>query len=399
MAAEADAQRHVLSVIRHPVGGIRTYLKYTYGGLDPRRWRFTFLTPAAAEARALADDFAGRDARFIEVAGRSLELRLLRAIRRALRSRSYDLVHSQGFTAGVLTALANNWPHIPHVITPHEVFPPGQFPATGPRMKKRLFARVIGRADRIQFVSDDARRNFLDVLGLYWKRPARLVVIRNGIDLSAVPAPGDRVPGEFRREIGAPPDTLLLGFLGRFMPAKGFDILIEAVRSLASEGEQIPPFLVVAVNDGAYIREYKRMIDDLGLGARFAFPGFRPRIGPVLRDLDVVLMPSRWEACGLVAMEALAAGVPVVASDCVGLREVVAGSPAIVVHALDSASLAAGIRRFLLDPAAQSAAARGFAPVARAAADVRKSSQQLEGLFEGLLGPAEALPAAAAERR
>jgi glycosyltransferase involved in cell wall biosynthesis len=374
----------VLTVARHMVGGIRTYLRYAYKGLDPERHQFTIVAPPSDEAPFSPADLPGFEVESIVTAGRRVDLDLVRVIARLLWTRRFDLVHSQGFTAGFLAAVANLAVRTPHIITPHEILLPDQFPATGSRLKKRAFAMALGTVDCIQFVGEDARRNFVDVMGSTFAKPQKLAVIRHGIDLASFPPP-PLAPGRLGRELGLPADRRLLAFLGRFMPAKGFDVIIKAVRELAASAPPREPFLIVAMNDGAYIREYRAEIGALGLADWFIFPGFHADVPALMADFDAVLAPSRWETAGLVAMEAMVSGVPVIASDCIGLREYLAGSPAIVTRAGDQTSLAEGMRRYLEAPEIHRRSALDFAPAARAAFDVRRTSAELAALFTATL--------------
>jgi glycosyltransferase involved in cell wall biosynthesis len=104
---------------------------------------------------------------------------------------------------------------------------------------------------------------------------------------------------------------------------------------------------------------------------------------PTLAALDCLAIPSVWEAFGLLAAEALCLGVPVIASDCVGLREVVADSAARVFRTGDANELAQAIRQEMIDPSG--ARARGFAPVAQRSFDIRRSATQLDQLFGEVL--------------
>jgi glycosyltransferase involved in cell wall biosynthesis len=178
---------------------------------------------------------------------------------------------------------------------------------------------------------------------------------------------------------------VLLGYVGRFMPEKGFDVLIEAVRRLAGSVEALPPFLIVAINDGAFVREYRERVAQLGLGAYFRFAGFQRSAAGTLTELDAVVVPSRREACPLVAMEAMVLGCPVIASDCIGLREVTAGTPALQCRADDPASLAGAIRRFVGERQAMAQRARGFVQTAREAFDASNAAGRLTVSFERAL--------------
>jgi glycosyltransferase involved in cell wall biosynthesis len=125
-----------------------------------------------------------------------------------------------------------------------------------------------------------------------------------------------------------PSDKPLIGFFGRFMAQKGFRDVVDAMRLVVERvGEAATP-LVVTFGWGAFIREDYQYIEQQGLSSHFKqLPGTDDMPGS-LKGVDLVVMPSRWEACGLLAMEALAAGVPIIGTGCVGLDEVLSGTPA-----------------------------------------------------------------------
>src|SRR5690606_9743044 len=135
-------------------------------------------------------------------------------------------------------------------------------------------------------------------------------------------------------------DTVLIGFFGRFMSQKGFKYLVAAMADL----EQRFPgrYRVAWFGSGGFIREEKADLERCNLTHLFYMHDFVPDTAPYVKGCDIVAMTSLWEACGLVAMEVLAAGVPLVASRCVGLREVCKGSPAILVEPANAESLMAG---------------------------------------------------------
>src|SRR5262249_29876037 len=99
-------------------------------------------------------------------------------------------------------------------------------------------------------------------------------------------------------------------------------------------------------------------------------------------QLDLVAVPSLWEASSLVSMEAMAAGVPVLGSDCPGLREVLRDTPSHTVQAGDAGALAAGMLRALRHPWTEKA--RDFAATACARFDNERSAQRLIGLYDHL---------------
>ena len=378
------AKRDLLIVIRHPVGGIRTYLKYTYKYLDPGKYRLTVLTVRNPEGSHIQTDLDGFEIRMVEIENRHAELNMVLAMARLLSKGNFDLIHSQGFTAGALTALGNSLFGVPHVLTSHDVLREDQFGKTAfGQIKSRLFGQMLSRADVIQSVSHDAEANLLKYYPELSNGKPRLRVILNGIDVDAFTVgAGQHGEGTLRRDLGIAEETVLFGFLGRFMPQKGFEYLVDAVDILSKHDEYRKRLKVLAVNDGAYIREYKALIDSKKLTGYFLFHGFVPDVRRILRGIDALVMPSLWEAYGLIAAEALLVGCPVIASDCIGLREVTRNTPALIVRMKDAKSLAAAMRYFMDNQTAIREHTARYLQKAMARYDSRRTAGQLDALFD-----------------
>ena len=374
--------RRVLAVVRWPVGGIRTHLLSNYPTAAAAGWRFTFVGPADGSLDALRESFRGVPrTETIGVPVRQKSCRLWPMVRGLLRDGGFDLIHSHGLTAAVHAAAANVGLRVPHVATLHEPLRSAQFSGLFGRLKRWALGRVMRRPDAVVVVSEDARANLVQFFPTLARRPDRLVTIPNGIRV--------RRPADFprddslRRRIGARPDAAVIGFLGRFMPEKGFVVLLEAAQRLAAD-PAAPPFHVAAFGSGDYRIEYGREVERRGLSGRVTLLDFVPDVSPVLRQLDLVVVPSLWEASSLVSMEAMAAGVPVLGSDCPGLREVLRGTPSRTIRAGDADALRHALHLALTRPWTE--AARAFAPEARARFDNAPSARRLLNLFERLSG-------------
>jgi len=381
-ARERPAKLHILTVVRYPLGGIRTYLKYTYGHLDRAKYRFTIAAPRFPEGSLIPHDLSGFEVELRESDLASGNRGLLRLAHKVLRGSRVDLIHSQGLTAGLVTVLVNWRSRRPHVITPHEVFRGDQFPGFRGSLMRRLMAILLSRADLIVCVTEDARANFRKFLP--WFPAEKLTVVPNGIDTQPFGEIAER-RRQRAAEIRRPDSPFVFAFFGRFMPAKGFDILTDAVAELAENGGAARPFRVLAVNHGDLIGRYKAEVSWRGLRAYFEFPGFTHSVTDVLARVDAVVVPSRWETGPLVPMEAMAAGCPLIASDCVGLREVVRGTPALVARAGDSHSLAQQMKAAMEHEAELRKAFCDFAGAAQDRFDVRHSAATMEQVFSSLV--------------
>ena len=378
------AKRDLLIVIRHPVGGIRTYLKYTYKYLDPEKYRLTVLTVRNPEGSHIQTDLGGFEIRMVEVENRHAELNMVLAMARLLSKRNFDLIHSQGFTAGALTALGNSFFGVPHILTSHDVLREDQFGKTPlGQIKRNLFGQLLRRADVIQSVSYDAEANLLEYYPRLSGGKPLLRVILNGIDVAAFASEtGQAGNGEFRRDLGIAEGTVLFGFLRRFMPQKGFEYLVDAVDSIRRDREYGNKVKILAVNDGAYVREYKALIDSKKLTSYFLFHGFVPDVRRILSGIDALVMPSLWEACPLQPMEAFLARCPVIASDCIGLREVTRNTPALTVRMKDAKSLAAAMKSFMDNQTAIREHTARYLLEAMERYDSRRTAGQLDTIFD-----------------
>ncbi len=327
---------HILLVIWHPIGGIRTFLRYVYGQFSSEQYQLTLLLPETSELDATKEDLAKTDARFEALASQPSALAFTTRIYQVLKEQQIDIVHSQGFTSGILAAIPAKIQRIPHVLTSHDVLRHDQFHGLAGQIKKFIISRMLTLPDMIHSVSNDAQGNLLEFFPRLKKNMHKQCVIHNGIDPTRFLI---EERADLKGKIGLPQETFLIGFFGRFMPQKGFDILIDAVEILAAK-DGSPDFSVVAFGWGGFIREEQEKIEQRGLSRYFTFLPFEANVAKALRGVDVVAMPSRWEACPLLPMEALVAGVPVIGTDCLGLGEVLQGTPGTIIPVDNAEALA-----------------------------------------------------------
>jgi glycosyltransferase involved in cell wall biosynthesis len=377
---QADCRR-ILTVMRWPVGGIRTYIIDNYRELSEAGYHFTIVGPADETFRRFQDDLRDwPNVEFVEAPIVGKNCRLRSTVWRQLRTRRFCAVHSQGLTAGASAAFANRRMQVPHVITSHGVIQPDDFPGLLGHLKRWALTRLLRQATALVAVSHDALQNHLDFLPGLDRGRCRLLTIVNGIDVERLSRNGCRAQPSLRQRLELADDVFLIGFLGRFMAEKGFLVLLDALDRLARKPSP-RPFHLVAVGSDDYVREYREETERRpNLAGRITFMDVVPDVAPILRELDLLVMPSLWEACGLLAMEAMCLGVPVLGSNCIGLREVLRGSPSRQVETGNSGALAEGIARAMMNPWTDEA--RRYVPDARKRFDIRDAAQQLLELFD-----------------
>jgi glycosyltransferase involved in cell wall biosynthesis len=302
-------------------------------------------------------------------------------VRELVFSGRFALTHAHGLTAAAHATFASLGSKVPLLVTLHEPLRAAQFPGLFGSFKRWVLGRALAKAAAVVTVSEDARANLLRYFPNLRRHSGQILTIANGIDTERYNDSGAGETADLRGELNLDEDTTLVGYLGRFMPEKGFPLLVEAIDRLVKYGS-VRPFHLVAFGSSDYRREYKKDIERRGLTRYITLRDFVPDVLPVLRALDLVVVPSLWEASSLVSMEAMAAGVPVLGSDCPGLREVLAKTPSRTVKWGEAAALESGLRAALAD--LWTASAQAFALNAQKRFDNRRSARRLAELYKTL---------------
>ncbi len=270
----------------------------------------------------------------------------------------FDLVHSHYWLSGQVGWLAADRWRTPLVHTMHTMarvknaaLADGDTPEPGGREIGE--AQVVEAADRlVANTADEA----CQLVNLYAADPAKVSVVPPGVDLEVF-TPGDRAAA--RAALGLPAQARVLLFVGRIQPLKAPDLLVRAARRLLDRHpEWTPDDLVVAIVGGPsgsgleHPESLAELTADLGLTAyvRFVRPVPRPILAQWYRAADLVTVPSHNESFGLVAIEALACGTPVVAARVGGLPTAV-GDGGVLVSGHDVGDWADTLERLLADPA------------------------------------------------
>jgi D-inositol-3-phosphate glycosyltransferase len=272
-----------------------------------------------------------------------------------------DVIHGNYWLSGMVGHRLKHELDVPLVSTFHTL---ARVKAEGgdlePTWRDRAEAEIIGCSDVICVSCPEEERQFRR---LYGDPAGRLEVVPPAVE-HAFFAPGDR--GGARRAVGLPTDRPIVLFVGRIQPLKGPDVAVAAMA-------HVPGALLVVVGgasgaDGRHeVAHLERLVHELDLRDRVVFVAPRPHhiLSSYYRAADVVVVPSRSESFGLVALEAAACGIPVVASAVGGLLNVVHdGVTGLLVEGRDPARFGRAIREVLDDPVG--AAEMGSAAAVRA---------------------------------
>ena len=263
-------------------------------------------------------------------------IRLLRAVTAHFTEAQPDIIHSHRYKEHILGAFAAKLSHNPLMVQTYHGLEEHLFGWAG--LKMHLYNGIniaVGKmaADGIVGVSSE----ITTILERRYSS-ADVRCIRNGIDLTRVTLTVDR--SAMRAQLGIPSDTFVVGTVGRLMPIKGYDYLIEAFAQLRRQHGQRQSRLMI-VGDGPLRSSLEQLAEVKGILNEVQFLGMRTDVYDLMRSFDVFALPSLHEGVPMVLLEAMAVGVPIVASRVGGIPEILKdGEEALLVPAKDPAALA-----------------------------------------------------------
>jgi len=265
---------------------------------------------------------------------RRVSLAYARGIRKLLRERSFDLVHAHIFASAVAAAIATRGTGVPLVVTEHTE-------ASWQTWRARWVSQwVHRRAERVIAVSTPIERRLIERDGI---TPKLVTLIPNAV----IPASDD--PPEVA---GTLPDgwleRSLIGVIARLQPEKGVANFLEAAARVSRIS---PEARFVVVGDGPLREELLGFAKRGALRERVRFLGYRADARALVGLLDVLVVPSLTEGSPLIVLEAMAAGVPVVASAVGGIPDQVRhGEEGLLVPPDDPDALAETLGTLLRNP-------------------------------------------------
>lgn len=303
---------HVFGVMDR--GGAETRTLELMRRIDRERYAFDFLT-LAGRAGAFDAEIAALGGRVIPCPLRPATTLVGRLVR-TMRAGAYDVVHSHVLHFSGVVLLASRLAGIPvrmaHVHSTHD-----GYAATWPRRAYRAAMRglIARNASCVIGVSEAALESFL---GRGWDAAPGRAVIYDGVDtLPLARAAGLRTA--VRAELGLAGRTRMIMHVGRFDTPKNQAALVPVAAALAARGDDV---VFVLAGDGPLRDGVRGAAAQAGVLPMFRFLGTRSDVPRLLAAADVLVLPSRWEGLPGAVLEALGAGVPVVASPIAPVREI-----------------------------------------------------------------------------
>ncbi|NQT81153.1 MAG: glycosyltransferase family 4 protein [Candidatus Aminicenantes bacterium] len=228
------------------------------------------------------------------------------------------IVHTHSSKAGLLGRLAAKLARVPIIIhTPHGHVFFGYFGS----FKTKIFIileRFVSRiTDKIVALTNEEKKDYIK---FRIANEDKFDVIYSGIELNKFKELPFNENQNFKRELGIPENYLVVGTVGRLVPVKGPEFLIEAAKYIISK---YPEVFFIFTGDGPLEQNLERQAFKSGIKDNIIFLGWRNDIAGIISVYDIFALPSLNEGMGRVLVEAMALGKPIVASNVGGIPDLV----------------------------------------------------------------------------
>ena len=316
----------------------------------------------------------GMNAHLLSVS-ESFDVRYLYSLVRLIRRHRVELVQSHLLGSNVYCSMAGMICRVPVVSTFH-----GSVDFCSAERHLALKRLVLNRGSRrYVFVSDALREEIITRSGI---SRSKAITIYNGIDAAAF-APHRN--STLKQELGLADDAIVVGAVGNIRSGKGYDTFLRAAALLRGENPRYQ-FVVAGEGDNALTRQLLKLRRELGLDDTVHFIGFRQDVAALLNSLDVFVLSSVAEGFSLATVEAMACGVPVVATRSGGPEEIITdGVNGILVDVRAESQLAGAIRRVTEDATTRKSLAANALDLARSRYTLDAMLMQYRALYEELI--------------
>ncbi len=306
------------------------------------------------------------------------DLRALVALARLMRRQRPAIVHTHTSKAGFVGRLAARLARVPAVIhQPHGHIFYGYYAAGRTRLYVALERLAARWSDRIVTLTE---RGIDEHLALGIGRREQYAWVPSGVPIDEIRASAPSREAA-RRALGVTPDTFVVAAVGRLVPVKGFDLLVQALPRLRAA---IPAVRVVIVGDGPERAALMARAERRGVADVLHLVGAAPDVAPFLAAADALAAPSRNEGMGRVLVEAMALGVPVVGTAVGGIPAVIAGDVGRLIPPEDPEALARALAELGADASLRAKLAAGARDRAEAFSTT-VAAQRMREVYDALV--------------
>ncbi len=290
---------------------------------------------------AIEQELQGDNVPMVNLGARNLrDIAAFRRLLRYIRTEKIDLIHAHLAYAATWAAVASRITGVPSLASLH-VAPP-----TGGRqeIRDRLMRFALNRwSSAVVAVSGALRDDYLATGSL---DRSKVWVVHNGIDIHRFQPDRGRSRANVEREFGIAPGAPLVATVSVLRPGKGIEVLLDAVPLIVA---RVPAAHFLIVGDGPMRREWSELAQRLGIEHRVHWAGHRSDVDSILPAADLLVHPTLADAFPTVLLEAMAAGLPVVASQVGGIPEIVEpGGTGTLVPASNPEALASAVVDLLM---------------------------------------------------
>jgi glycosyltransferase involved in cell wall biosynthesis len=301
------------------------------------------------------------------------DLQAVSKLRKLIRERGIDLVHCHLYHANLYGRLAAWCEKVPAIASVHNTY-------SQKKWHRHLINRLLAKFSYCVTVGSlDVER---DVLKHDHVEPDKLLCLPNCIDLdrtaSLLTAEDAKAQLEFD------PANRVIATVGRMEAQKGHLILLDAFARLReSHSDNASSLRLLIIGDGRLRAKTELEAERLGIANFCRFPGSIENLGDIYRAVDLFVMPSLWEGLSLAMLEAMAAGLPIVATDVGGARDVLGDNQrGVLVPPGDAEALTLALAQLLIDSKRRSELAAAGCLHVRERYSIVGLSRQLERLYE-----------------
>jgi len=334
----ASPKKNILHLItKLPIGGAERVLLNTVRNLDSRK--FNSVVCCIMEEGELANEVKQLNVPLITLnlmAKKGWDKQVVPALCKIIKEKNIDLIHSHLYHANQYGRIAANKLNLPVIITVHNSYKQLKF-------HRRVINWYLGRKTAaIIAVSDEIKQDII-----FWDHISekKIYVIANGIDIQR--AQSSLSKKEARAKLGLDQQKFILVCVGRLEKQKGHKYLLEALPLLNKEN--INP-LCLFVGEGRERSNLEEQAKQLDVLPQVRLFGARNDVADILKAADLYLMPSLWEGLSLALLEAMAANIPIIASDVSGMKQVLGDDFGIRIPPAQPSAIATAIVDALNNP-------------------------------------------------